>query len=171
MTDAAPSTHTNAFVISRKLCAPRDLVFACFTEPERMQQWWGPKGSRVVAQTMDLRVGGIYHYGMRGPDGSTMWGKFVYREIVRPSRIVLVQSFSDELGDVTRHPMSATWPLRMLSTFLFDAEGKETRLTIKWAPLDPTPEERATFEAAFDGMTQGWSGTFERLLDYIVGAK
>ena len=47
------------FVISRIFAAPRDLVFACFTEPERMQHWWGPKGLKVIAQKMDLRVGGF----------------------------------------------------------------------------------------------------------------
>jgi uncharacterized protein YndB with AHSA1/START domain len=108
---------------------------------------------------------------LRGPDGGTMWGKFVYREIVRPSRIVLVNSFSDQAGGVTRHPMAPTWPLQMLSTFLFETADDGTRLTIKWSPLDPTDEERATFEAGFDGMTQGWSGTFEQLAAYLATTK
>ncbi len=99
-----------------------------------MKHWWGPKGFTVVAASMDLRPGGIYHYGLRAPDGSTMWGKFVYREIVRPERIVLVNSFSDEAGNLTRHPMSPTWPLEMLSTFLFAGEQGRTTFTIKWVP-------------------------------------
>ena len=49
-----------------------------------MKQWWGPKGFTVIASKMDLRVGGTYHYGMKAPDGSPMWGKFVFREIVPP---------------------------------------------------------------------------------------
>ncbi len=159
------------FVISRLLQAPRELVFACFTEPEHMKQWWGPKGFKVIASNMDLRPGGFYHYGMQAPDGSQMWGKFVYREIEKPSRIVLVNSFSDAAGGMTRHPMAPSWPLQMLSTFLFEREGDGTRLTIKWAPLDPTPEERATFNAGFDGMKQGWSGTFEQLEAYLATAK
>jgi len=167
----APTPAGKEFVISRLLAAPRDLVFAAFTEPERMKQWWGPKGFTVIASKMDLRPGGFYHYGMRAPDGSAMWGKFVYREIVKPSRIVLVNSFSDEAGGITRHPMAPTWPLTMLSTFLFETEGSGTRLTIKWLPLDPTDEERATFEAGFDSMTQGWSGTFEQLEGYLATAK
>ena len=47
-----------------------------------MKQWWGPKGFTVIASKMDFRVGGTYHYGMKAPDGSPMWGKFRYREIV-----------------------------------------------------------------------------------------
>ena len=69
------------FVMSRVFDAPRDLLWKCFTEPERMKQWWGPKGFTVIAATMDLRVGGTYHYGMTAPNGSTMWGLFTYREI------------------------------------------------------------------------------------------
>jgi uncharacterized protein YndB with AHSA1/START domain len=159
------------FVISRLLKAPRELVFACFTDPEHMKHWWGPKGVTVIASKMDLRPGGFYHYGMRTPDGAAMWGKFVYREIERPSRIVLVNTFSDEAGGITRHPLAPTWPLQMLSTFLFEQEGDGTRLTIKWEPIDPTDEERATFEAGRAGMNQGWSGTFEQLEAYLATVK
>lgn len=159
------------FIISRRLAAPRSLVFAAFTEPERMKQWWGPKGCKVIASKMDLRPGGIYHYGLQTPDGSTMWGKFVYREIVSPERIVLVNSFSDEKGGVTRHPMAPDWPLEMLSTFLFEQDGAGTRLTIKWAPLNPTEKERAAFNSGFESMQQGWSGTFQQLADYLATAK
>jgi uncharacterized protein YndB with AHSA1/START domain len=174
MTAAAAQSRTPApkeFVISRLLKAPRELVFACFTEPDRMKEWWGPKGFKVIAAKMDLRVGGSYHYGLQGPDGSAMWGKFIYREIEKPSRIVLVSSFSDEAGGITRHPIAPTWPLKMLSTFLFETEGDGTRLTIKWSPIDPSDEERATFEASFAGMNQGWSGTFEQLEAYLATAK
>ena len=50
------------------------------------------------------------------PDGKEMWGKWTYREIAPPERIVLVNSFSDENGGLTRHPFSASWPLQMLTT-------------------------------------------------------
>jgi uncharacterized protein YndB with AHSA1/START domain len=100
-----------------------------------------------------------------------MWGKFVYREIEKPSRIVLVSAFSDEAGGITRHPMAPTWPLQMLSTFLFEMEGDGTRLTIKWVPLNPTDAERATFEGGFASMNQGWSGTFEQLEAYLAKVK
>jgi uncharacterized protein YndB with AHSA1/START domain len=72
------------FVISRMLDAPRELVWKVFTDGERMKEWWGPKGFTVVHSKMDLRVGGTYHYGMKAPDGTPMWGKFVFREIAAP---------------------------------------------------------------------------------------
>ena len=56
------------FVISRTFDAPRELVWKCFTDPERMKQWWGPKGFKVITSKMDLRPGGCYHYGLQSPD-------------------------------------------------------------------------------------------------------
>ncbi len=105
------------FVISRTFDTPRDLVWKCFTDPERMKQWWGPKGFKVIASKMDLRPGGSYLYGLQSPAGQSMWGKFVYREVVPPEKLVLINSFSDEKGGTTRHPGNENWPLQMLSTF------------------------------------------------------
>jgi uncharacterized protein YndB with AHSA1/START domain len=167
--DTAPviERDNDAFILSRTFDAPRDVVFRAFTEPERMKRWWGPKGFTVIASTMDLRPGGTYHYGLRSPDGSTMWGKFIYREIVAPERLVFVNSFSDENGGITRHPMSPTWPLEMLSTFSFTEENGRTTFTVKWSPLNPSPEERATFDGAHDSMRQGWGGTMDQLGAYL----
>jgi uncharacterized protein YndB with AHSA1/START domain len=152
--------------------APRDLVWKAFTEPDRMKQWWGPKGFSVIHSTMDLRPGGSYHYGMTSPTGQPMWGKFRYREVVPPQRMVLINSFSDEAGGITRHPMAPTWPLEMLSTFTFDEEpGGKTRVTIRWQAYNATAEEQATFDAGHDSMRGGWGGTFDQLATYLATAR
>jgi uncharacterized protein YndB with AHSA1/START domain len=157
------------FVITRIFDAPRDLVWKAFTDPQHMKQWWGPKGFTVIQSKMDLRPGGSYLYGMKAPDGSAMWGKFVYREVVPPERMVFINSFSDEAGGITRHPMAPTWPLEMLSTFTFEeAPGGKTKLTIRWSPHNATDEERKTFDAGHDSMRQGWGGTLEKLTAYLA---
>ena len=74
MQDQATQAASKDFVISRVFDAPRDLVWQCFTDPERMKQWWGPKDAKVIKSDMDLRVGGTYLYGMEMPDGKAMWG-------------------------------------------------------------------------------------------------
>jgi uncharacterized protein YndB with AHSA1/START domain len=165
-------TKSADFVLSRVLDAPRDLVWKAFTDPERMKQWWGPKGFSVIHWNMDLRPGGFYHYGMTSPTGQPMWGKFRYREIVPPQRMVLINSFSDEAGGITRHPMAPTWPLEMLSTFTFDEEaGGKTRVTIRWQANNATAEEQATFDAGHDSMRGGWGGTFDQLAAYLATAR
>lgn len=156
------------FAISRTFDVSRDTLWKCFTDPERMRLWWGPKGVTIIAAKMDLRPGGAYHYGMRTPDGKEMWGKFVYREITPPERLVFVNSFSDEKGSLTRHPLAPSWPIEMLSTFSFVEAGGKATFTVTWTPLNPTPEERATFDAGHDGMKQGWTGTMEQLAAYLA---
>src|SRR5579864_531181 len=92
------------FVLSRTFNAPRELMWKAWTERDHLMQWFGPKGFTMPVAKMDFRPGGMFHYCMQSPDGNRMWGKFVYREIVVPERIVLVNSFSDEAGGITRHP-------------------------------------------------------------------
>ena len=155
------------FTISRIFDAPRDLVWKAFTDPEHMKNWWGPKGFTVRAAKMDFRPGGSYHYSMRSPDGHDMWGKFVYREIVPPEKIVFINSFSDEEAGLTRHPMSPTWPLEMLSTFTFTERDGKTTLTIRWLPYNATEVERKTFDDGRSGMNMGWTGTLDQLENYL----
>ena len=100
-----------------------------------------------------------------------MWGKFVYREIVPPARMVLINSFSDEAGGTTRHPLHMSWPLEMLSVFTFEEQpGGKTKLTIRWSPHNATEDEQKTFDAGHDGMRQGWGGTMEQLEAYLAKA-
>ena len=159
---------SESFVISRVFDAPRDRVWQSWTEAERLKQWWGPKGFTVKQCKIDLRPGGIMHYCLRTPDGHDMWGRFVYREIVKPEKLVFVNSFSDEKGGISVHPMSPTWPREMLSTVTFEAQGSKTRVTVQWVPLDTSTDlERKTFEEGRDSMKMGWTGTFEQFADYL----
>jgi uncharacterized protein YndB with AHSA1/START domain len=164
-------TKSPDFVISRVFDAPRELVWKAFTESERMKQWWGPKGFTVIASKMDLRPGGTYHYGMKAPDGSAMWGKMAFREITPPERMVFINSFSDEAGGTTRHPLHLSWPLEMLSVFTFEEQpdGK-TKLTIRWSAYNATEEEQETFDSNHDSMRQGWGGTLDQLAAYLARA-
>jgi uncharacterized protein YndB with AHSA1/START domain len=165
-------TRTSDFVISRVFDAPRDLVWKCFTDPEHMKQWWGPKGITVPVATMDLRPGGTFHYRMDGPNGPPMWGKMVYREITPQDRIVFINSFSDEDGGTTHHPMAPDWPMEMLSVITFEDEpGGKTRFTVRWAPHNATAAEAKTFDANHDSMHQGWGGTFDKLAAYLPKAR
>jgi len=166
----AAEGETKPFVISRTFDVPRDTLWKCFTDPERMRLWWGPKGVMIIASKMDLRPGGTYHYGMRTPDSKEMWGKFVYREITPPERLVLVNSFSDEKGGLTRHPIAPSWPIEMLSIFSFVEAGGRTTFTVTSTPLNPTSQERATFDGAHESMKQGWIGTMVQLADYLAKA-
>ncbi|HWD92746.1 MAG TPA: SRPBCC domain-containing protein [Verrucomicrobiae bacterium] len=162
------SSGPGPFIISRTFAAPRELVWKAWSERRRLMAWFGPKGFTMPAAKMDFRPGGSFHYCMASSDGTEMWGKFVYHEIVAPEKIVLVNSFSDEDGGITRHPMSATWPLEMLSTFTLAGENGRTTATVHWVPWNATDAECKTFDAAHEGMKQGWTGTFDQLAAYLA---
>ena len=156
------------FVISRVFNAPREQVWRAWTKREQLMQWFGPKGSTIRHAKLDLRPGGTFHYAMRGPDGREMWGKWTFREIAAPEKLVLVSSFSDAQGGITRHPMSANWPRETLSTTTFEEHDGKTTLTIRWSPFNATALEIKTFAEAHSGMQQGWGGTFEQLAAYLA---
>jgi uncharacterized protein YndB with AHSA1/START domain len=158
------------FVILRVFDAPRDLVWKAFTECEHLMHWWGPKGFKMLSCKLDLRPGGIFHYCLQSPDGQKMWGKFIYREIVAPERLVHIVAFSDEKQGVTRHPMSPSWPLETLATATFTEHDGKTTLTVRWAPHNATEAERNTFATSHESMRQGWTGTMDQLAAYLAKA-
>jgi uncharacterized protein YndB with AHSA1/START domain len=171
MTGSSTAAAGREFVIQRLLSAPREIVFRAWTEREQLMQWFGPKGVKIVKATLDLRPGGTFHYCMRWPDGSDMWGRWVFREIVPPQRLVFVSSFSNESGAIAKAPFFEHWPLETLSAVTFDEHagiGRGTLVTVRWSAMNATEPEAATFEANFDSMRGGWTGTFEQLEAYLA---
>ena len=163
---------TRPFIISRVFDAPRERVWQSWTEVERLEQWWGPKGFVVTHCKLDLRPGGLMHYCLRAPDGSDMWGRFAYREIAKPERLVWINSFSDKDGGVTVHPMMPGWPREMHTTVTFKDLGSKTEVTVAWVPVEGSTElERQTFEAGRPSMTMGWTGTMEQFDAYLAKTK
>lgn len=82
------------FVITRTFNAPRALVFDAFSKPAMMKQWLqGPPGWSMTECRIDLRVGGKYRYAWRNHDGGEMAISGVYKEVVRPERIVNTERF------------------------------------------------------------------------------
>ena len=85
-------------VITRKFAAPRALVFAAWTEPQHLAQWWGPKNFTNPICEWDARAGGKIYDVMRGPDGTNypMGGKFI--EVVAPEKLIMTTGALDEKG-------------------------------------------------------------------------
>ncbi len=166
---AARRNGDKPFIIQRTFDAPRARVWSAWTDATELKRWFGPKGMTMPTCKLDLRPGGVFHYCLRTPDGKDMWGKWTFREIVAPAKLVLISSFSDAQGGITAHPMAPTWPREMLSTTTLTERGAKTDLEIRWAAHNATEEEHRTFDAAHAGMQQGWSGTFEQLTAYLAG--
>jgi uncharacterized protein YndB with AHSA1/START domain len=106
-------------------------------------------------------------YSLRTPDGKEMWGKFVYREILPPDRLVFVNSFSDPHGNVVRAPFNPKWPLEILNTLTLGEQFNLTTLSLIGKPLNATGDELALFESMLDSIHEGFSGTFDQLAAYL----
>lgn len=159
-------SNPNEVVFTRTFNAPRQLVWDVWTQEKHLLQWMGPAGAKGLYAKMDFRAGGSYHYAIEF-SGQEMCGLWSIKEIDPPKKIVVIQSFSDKDRGITAHPMAPTWPKKMLSTTTFDEQGGTTTVAIHWLPYEASQEEIDTFEAARPGMGQGWSGTFDRLAEYL----
>lgn len=158
------------FVISRSFKAPLELMFDLWTKPEHLTKWMPTTGFAMKYIRADIRTGGS-SFASWSNEIYSMHSRAKYLEIKRPERIVYTQQFCDEHENISRHPMAPVWPETKLTTVVFAAEGEnQTRITVTWEPHgDVTAEEMAVFNSAKTGMTQGWSGSFDKLDEYLAG--
>jgi uncharacterized protein YndB with AHSA1/START domain len=154
--------------ITRTFNAPRELVYKTMTETEHLQHWWGPKGCSITVKRNDPRTGGMFHYCMHFPGGVDMWGRFLYRELTPPERIVFVNGFSDPEGNAQPNPMSPNWPMEMLITNTLTEEGGKTVLTMLAQPINATELERANFLAGHESMQGGFGGMYDVYEEYLA---
>lgn len=163
------SSDKEIFVINRSFEAPIETMFDLWTDPKHFSQWLPPTGFTMKFIKADIREGGSTFYAMTDGKKMTMYGKANYLKIGRPHQIVYSQQFCDEHENISRHPMAPTWPETMLTTVSFSEEGpNQTRVTVTWEVYGKaTPEEMDTFTKAKGGMTQGWTGSFDKLEDYL----
>ncbi|MBX3114497.1 MAG: SRPBCC domain-containing protein [Fimbriimonadaceae bacterium] len=157
------------FTITRIFNAPQDLMFKLWSDPNHLDKWFGPSGSRITQSKMEARPGGFYHYRLEMPDGMEVWGRFQYQELSPNDRLIWIASFSDENGGITRHPMAPDWPAEMMTIVTFQPENEgKTRVTVSTIPHNSSQLETDTFIKAMDSLDKGWGGTLDRLEEYII---
>lgn len=86
-------------VLTRVFNAPRHLVYDALTKPELLKRWFGPRGWSLAVCEIDLRVGGAWRFVLRGPDGTEMGMRGVYRELAPPDRTIHSERFDDYPGE------------------------------------------------------------------------
>jgi uncharacterized protein YndB with AHSA1/START domain len=82
---------------SRVFDAPRELVFACMTDPDHLSHFWGPAGVSAPRDrmTVDARPGGVFETVMvNDADGSEYLTRAVYDEVRAPELLVWTESHS-----------------------------------------------------------------------------
>ena len=133
--------------IERVFAAPRDRVFAVYTDPALIPEWWGPRGSTTVVDTMDVRTGGDWRFVTSDCDGSETAFRGAYREVSPPKRIVQTFEWEGMPGYVC------------LETAVFEDLGDRTKVVT--TSLFYTTEERDGMLGS--GMEHGLNETYARL--------
>ncbi len=163
------SSGKEVFVINRSFRANIETLYDLWTIPKHVMTWTPPTGFTGKYISADIRPGGEAFYEMTG-NGLTMFGKAKYLEMTNPNRLVYTQIFVDRDGNISRHPLAPTWPEKMKTTVAFHAEGSmQTRVTLEWEVFGQASQlEHETFKNAKGGMTQGWTGSFDKLDNYLM---
>ncbi len=99
-------SDARSIVGTRVFDAPRDLVFAAFTDPKHLAQWWGPDGFTTTTSAFEFRVGGTWRFVMHGPDGRDYQNRVTYDEIVPGERIVYRQAAATTSSRCSLKPRS-----------------------------------------------------------------
>lgn len=151
----AAETADREIVITRTVDAPRELVWDAMTDPSHVVHWWGPRGFTTTMEKMDVRPGGVWKHVMHGPDGTDYPNSSVFREVVKPERIVYSHG-GGKAGGPGAHFM-ATWT--------FEALGDKTRVTIHM--VFDTAADRDMVVREY-GAVEGGKQTLERLGEYLA---
>ncbi len=155
----SPATVTpdREIVMSRLFDAPREVVWDAFTDPKQVVEWWGPTGFTTTIHEMDVRPGGRWRHTMHGPDGTNYPNASVFKEVVKPERIVYGHGGGKEGGQGVS--FEATWT--------FEAQGDKTLLTGRM--VFPTAAARE-FVVKEHGAIEGGKQTLARLDQHLEKA-
>jgi uncharacterized protein YndB with AHSA1/START domain len=138
--------------VERVFDAPRERVFAVYTDPELIPEWWGPHGTRTGVDRMEPRTGGDWRFVSQTSDGSETAFRGTYREVTAPERIVQTFEWEGMPGYVS------------LETATFEDLGDRTKVTT--VSIFYTAEERDGMLGA--GMEGGMNETFDRLDEVLA---
>ena len=106
------TTPDSEIVSSRIVNASRELVYAAWTDPNHLKNWWGPAGFTNTFHEFDLRPGGRWIYTMHGPEKGNYQNDVEFLAIDRPSFIAwkrhskplfqVVATFEEVTSDKTK---------------------------------------------------------------------
>jgi uncharacterized protein YndB with AHSA1/START domain len=140
--------------MTRVFDAPRKVVFAAWTDPKQVAQWWGPTGFTNPVCELDVRPGGAILIHMRAPDGTVYPMAGVYKEIVPPERLVFTSVALDKDGKAM---------FENLNTVIFSEHNGKTTVELRAQVV----KSSAAAEPHLAGMEMGWKLTLDRLEAHV----
>jgi len=123
--------ENNEIKVERFFNAPIDLVWAAWTEPEILDQWWAPKPYKTVTKSMDFSEGGTWLYSMVSPKDERHWCKKDYRKIEHLKSFTDLDAFCDENGKINED-----FPRTLWTNTFNESEGATTvSIVLKYEKL------------------------------------
>jgi uncharacterized protein YndB with AHSA1/START domain/uncharacterized glyoxalase superfamily protein PhnB len=151
--------------LTRHIKASPERVFAAWTQPELLKQWFTPKPVETVEAELELRPGGAQRIVMRLPDGTLHPHQGVYLEVDPPRRLVATSSFRAGWQPAPPPaPGSCDMPITVELTFLPESGGTRYTAVVKHA----TVADREAHEAM--GFHPGWNQATDQLAALTEGA-
>ncbi|MFI6791234.1 SRPBCC domain-containing protein [Nonomuraea sp. NPDC050383] len=147
------TTQTAQYEITRVLDAPRETVFAAWTEPERLSRWFGPRSFTAPVEriVVDLRPGGVWQVVLVGEGGFEAPLGGTYREVDGPGRLVFTTGDPDNPGD---GPASVA---------TLELTGKDGGTEMRFHQFGVNTDEEHAQQAK-----AGWIQFFDRLAEYVA---
>ena len=139
--------------LTREIKAPRERVFAAWTDPRQASVWWAPQDCTPLSCEMDVRPGGLWRRRMRVPDGTVITKQGIYREVVVPERLVFTY--------ITEYADGSVDPETLVTVTLTDLGGR-TRLALR--------HQAFCAEASRASHEGGWTSCLERFAAFVAPA-
>lgn len=149
-----PDSKTD-LVFERIVDVPREKVWAAWTQPELLKQWFTPAPWKTVACEIDLRPGGAFKTTMQSPEGQEFPNSGCYLEVIPNEKLV----WTDALGPGYR-PSEKPFFTCVLT---LEAHGEGTRY--RAIAMHKDEEVRKNHEAM--GFMDGWGKAFDQLVALI----
>ena len=145
------TTEKTSLEIKRFINAPPARVYAAWTDPDQLKQWWGPEGVQTRNFTADARVGGKYRWDLVNQEGEEMSVFGEYRELIPGTKVVFTWKWDDD----------EAWEnyTSVVSVEFSDRDGG-TELRLTHVQL-PSEESR-------DRHNQGWNSVLDRLEKFLL---
>jgi len=153
---AEANKDERTLTLTRTIKAPRELVFAAWTDPVHLAQWWAPKNFTNPICEADARPGGRWHIVMRGPDGQDYPCGGVYEYVAPPERLSFTNNATAPDGSVI---------MRGFTSVTFAEQDGNTILTLETRALPLIP----AMVRAIQGMDQGWGESLDKLVAHMEG--
>ncbi len=141
-------------VLVRETDVPRERLYAGWTQPDLIVQWFTPKPWETTACEIDLRVGGTCRTTMRSPEGQEFPNVGVYLEIVPNERLV----FTDAYGAGWEPNPNLFFTAVLTFETLPNGKTRYTARAMHW-----TVESKEKHAAM--GFMEGWGKAFDQLVE------